>query len=432
MKILIEEINKILFAISGLIYYKKLRENELLIHIRSFLLTCISISENDSSDLEKAGLIEEYTEMFASVLVCNHSGDPDFSKLFLQLMEQDENPFSRFAATRNHGKEDLSEAQREIILNDLDKCRLILSFSSEILTRYIREITGCSLPNWKNEIHFDSNFELFEHLWKIYKNHGFGIFSNHHAFIWKSNHLETVRNPDPIKREQLFSYEYELERIEENTKRLIAGKRGENLLLFGARGTGKSSIVKAMANDYFSSGLRLIEINKDDLLTISDLLEFLTDFDNTKYSFLLFLDDLTFSEEDIRYTALKTVLEGGLKTRPVNTAIYATSNRRHIVVEKKAQDLYENDSRNERLSLSDRFGIAIRFASPTQTQYLDIVSGILSYRKVPFDFEKLQKEATAWAMKENGFSPRTARQFCDYYQGETTFSDDTKINTRES
>ena len=198
--------------------------------------------------------------------------------------------------------------------------------------------------------------------------------------------------------------------------RLLRHKRADNILLFGARGTGKSSTVKAMANTYKDLGLRLIEIDKDDLLTIADLLSYLSELSDVSLSFILFLDDLSFSEEDTRYTILKTLLEGGIKTRPENVAIYATSNRRHIVAEKETNETYGNDAKDEKLSLSDRFGISVRFASPNQQVYLDIVFGILSDRQILFDREIVSQKALTWAMRENGRSPRTARQFSDYYE----------------
>lgn len=411
------EIKKILYAINGLVCFQNIRKTNLFRSTIDFLTNLEKIITSPSSTKQISKLIKKYSQLFSAILPDQSNEKPDFSVKVMTLLEQDENFFSFQAASRDRSVSDFSQEMKQIIFQDLEKCILILSFSSSIFLNYLKEEIGCVLPSWHNEICFSSTEELFTHLWDKYSTDGFGMFAKYHAFIWKNKKLDPVRNPDSIKREQLFSYEYELDRIEENTKRLLKGKRGENLLLFGARGTGKSSIVKAMANDYHSKGLRLIEINKDDLLTISELLEYLSEFLNTQYSFLLFLDDLTFSEDDVRYTALKTLLEGGMKARPLNTAIYATSNRRHIVVEKKEQDLYTNDGRNERLSLSDRFGIAIRFASPTQSQYLEIVRGILTQRNLSFSLNKIEKEAVTWAMKENGFSPRTARQFCDYYEG---------------
>ena len=411
------EIKKILFSINALVCFKAIRKEKIIRYAIDFLTCLEKTLSDDVSNALLSKAVRKYTQLFSVIIANDANSKPDFSSKILTLLEQDENYFSLRGAGRNSTIHDFSPEMKELVLQDLERCISILSFSSSTYVKYLKEKTGCDLPDWHNEIRISTATDLFQHLWSKYQADGFGTFSKYFAFIWKNKKLEPVRNPDSIKREQLFSYEYELNRIEENTKRLIAGKRGENLLLFGARGTGKSSIVKAMANDYHSEGLRLIEINKDDLLTISELLEYLAEFLDTRYSFLLFLDDLTFSEEDVRYTALKTLLEGGMKSRPLNTAIYATSNRRHIVVEKKEQDLYANDGRNERLSLSDRFGIAIRFASPTQSQYLDIVRGILEHRNLPYQIETIEKDAIAWAMKENGFSPRTARQFCDYFEG---------------
>ena len=410
-------LEKAIYALSGLTLFRSLRADALVKDVYSFLLYFSKTIEKSSPTLsERKKLIDSYARLYAKLQKKTNTHTPELTAHIKNLLFLSDNPFSRAAAKRDSTKESLDSVLWKKAQTEMENLFSFLFLPSEIFTREIFEITGQTLPDWLIPASSETPEEALSHLFSFYQKNGFGLFSLYHAFVWKNKKLEPVRNPDTIKRSQLFSYEYQLSRIDENTQKLVHGKIAENLLLFGARGTGKSSSVKAMANTYRKEGLRLIEINKDDLLTISELLENISQYLDTRFSFILYLDDLSFAENDTRYTALKTLLEGGMKMRPKNTVIYATSNRRHIIVEKKEEDMYASDSRNERLSLSDRFGISIRFDTPIQTEYLDIVRGILSERGVFFSPDTMEEEARAWAMQENGFSPRTARQFCDAFE----------------
>ena len=409
-----EILENVLYCLSGLTLFRGIRQEPFVKELYDFLLFFSPRNDTEPpTAVEKAKKTSAYSQLFSMLQAKTEDPVPNLTSFLFQMLYVDDNLLSRTAVKRGSSLNAISPDLFSLAQKELTELRDLFSLRSEIFTETIHEETGHTLPNWKTSQMQGSPDEELALLFSRYQKDGFGLFSLYHTFIWKNHKLEPVKKPDPILRHQLFSYAYEIGRIEENTKKLTLGKIAENLLLFGARGTGKSSTVKAMANTYCQNGLRLIEIGKDDLLTITDLLEYISEFSDTRFSFILFLDDLSFAEDDSRYTAVKTLLEGGVKTRPKNTAIYATSNRRHIVAEKKESDLYANDSRNERLSLSDRFGIAIRFAMPTQEEYLSIVRGILEDRKIPFDEDEVAKNARLWAMQENGFSPRTARQFCD-------------------
>lgn len=420
-------IEQTLSALSGLTIYSGIKTDPVLTELRGILLAIVSAQTDDAGIPHAASkstlpyeLTEKYSLIYSLLLRDKLSDVPDLGEYVLALVQNDDNLFTRAASGRGTGTETndlkINPEMRLCVINDLMRIETIASFPSRVLTSVLAPVTAIPLPEWRHNPADQSPVTLFESLLTYHREKSFGVFSKYHAFIWKSNSLEPVERPDPIRLDQLFEYEYEISQVLENTRRLIRHKHADNLLLFGARGTGKSSAVKAVANACMDQGLRLIEVDKDELLTIADLLAYLSELSGVGLSFILFLDDLSFAEEDTRYTILKTLLEGGVKIRPDHVAIYATSNRRHLVAEKESKELYANDASDEKLSLSDRFGISIRFQSPNQQTYLQIVYGILKDRGVTFEEEVVSGKALSWAMRENGRSPRSARQFADYYE----------------
>jgi len=422
-------IQNTLSALSGLVVYSHVKDDPILRELKILLMEMSksllgtdvvsdSSVKNAPAALSLYAWTDRYTRIYTQLMNNNLSEVPNLGQYVLSLVQKDDNAFSRMASGRYAGSKSTSidPNMHKYVLADLERIIIIAAFQSRNITAVLSSLNPLPLPEWRHDTSAQTSAILYESLLTYHHEKSFGVFAAYHAFLWKDHKLEPVAKPDPIRLEQLFSYNYEISQVQENTMRLLRHKRADNILLFGARGTGKSSTVKAMANTYKDQGLRLIEVDKDDLLTIADLLSYLSELSDVRLSFILFLDDLSFSEEDTRYTVLKTLLEGGIKTRPENVAIYATSNRRHIVAEKETNETYANDAKDEKLSLSDRFGISVRFASPNQQVYLDIVFGILSDRKIPFDREIVSQKALTWAMRENGRSPRTARQFSDYYE----------------
>jgi predicted AAA+ superfamily ATPase len=430
-----ETIRKTLSSISGLSVYSGIRKDPLLIQVKELLLDILShscagsetITDNlssffssDTAPFEESDIkyllswIESYTGIYHALITNGVSSSPDFGAHILQLAKLDDNAFVRY--TCGLKAQEMDRDMRSCVLLDFERIRVIASLPARTLTTIFAPVAGNDLPEWRHLSSDSDATRLMDDFITYHHQNSFGVFSQYHAFILKKGSLEPVESPDPIRLDQLFQYEYEINQVKDNTFRLLDRRRPDNILLFGARGTGKSSTVKAIANTYKDRGLRLIEIDKDELLTIADLLTYLSGLTSVRLSFILFLDDLTFPEDDHRYTILKTLLEGGMKTRPENVAIYATSNRRHIVAEKESNDMYMNDAKEERLSLSDRFGISVRFSSPNQQVFLDIVYGILTERGIIFDREITAQKALTWTMRENGRSPRTARQFADFYE----------------
>lgn len=261
-----------------------------------------------------------------------------------------------------------------------------------------------------------------------FASNGVGLFGRHRAFRWVTlngeGRLDGVAAPDPVRLIDLVGYELEREPVVENTRQFVAGASANNVLLYGDRGTGKSSTVKALLNEYQSQGLRLIEVAKED---VDDYPEIIALLRGRRERFILFVDDLSFEEHETQYKALKAALEGTLETRPDNVVLYATSNRRHLVVERFADrqkaslddEVHPEDAAQEKLSFADRFGIHAPFLIPDQDRYLQIVEGLAIRYGLHLPTEELRRRALLWSKWHNGVSCRTARQFIDSLRGET-------------
>ena len=213
-------------------------------------------------------------------------------------------------------------------------------------------------------------------------------------------------------------YERERGALVENTRRLLDGRQACNILLYGDKGTGKSATVKALLGSFWLEGLRIVEVPLAQLTNLPTIFAILRE---QPGKFIVFVDDLAFNDSCPEYTALKTVLEGGLEARPANVVVYATSNRRNIVRQRfseRQDDVNERDTLEEKFSLADRFDLRLTFSAPTQEEYFTICRALLDARGVKYDWEKLMPRARAWTVSHNGCSPRIARQFVDYIAGE--------------
>lgn len=268
---------------------------------------------------------------------------------------------------------------------------------------------------------------------------GVGLFGRYRAFRWvrggapdrrvpasaggQAGYLEGVAAPDPVRLADLVDYELEREPVLENTRQFVAGASANNVLLYGDRGTGKSSTIKALANEYADLGLRLVEVAKDDLSDYPRILALLR---GRRERFILFIDDLSFDEHETQYKALKAVLEGGLEARPDNVVLYATSNRRRLIAERFSDrqspsledEVNPQEAAEEKLSLADRFGIHAPFLVPDQERYLRVVDGLAARYGLAVPREELRRGALTWAQWHNGRSCRAARQFVDALRGE--------------
>ena len=254
-----------------------------------------------------------------------------------------------------------------------------------------------------------------ETLVDYFARHGAGVFGGHKAFRWDGEGLLAVPDPDPTRLESLVAYEREREPLVENTRRFLDGLPAHNALLYGQPGTGKSSTVKALLNEYADVGLRLVEVAKEDLGSLPRVLGRLR---GRGPRFILFVDDLSFEEHEVEYKALKALLEGSVEEPPHNVRVYATSNRRNLVRESFSErdgtdDVHARDTVQEKQSLAARFGLRVTFPAPDQKRYLEIVTGLARERRLEVPKETLRERALLWDRWHAGRSGRTARQFVD-------------------
>lgn len=256
-----------------------------------------------------------------------------------------------------------------------------------------------------------------------YARHGAGPFGRHTAFQWREGRLRAVVSPDPVRLAELIAYERERGPLIRNTERFLAGLPAHHALLYGQPGTGKSSTVKAVLNEYANEGLRLVEVKKEDLADLPRVLEVLR---GRGPRFILFVDDLSFEEHEIEYKTLKALLEGSVEEPPENVRLYATSNRRNLIRESfsdrddttTGDDVHARDTMQEKLSLAARFGLRLTFPSPDQARYLEIVAGLARERGLTIPAEDLQERALLWDRWHAGRSGRTARQFVNELEAE--------------
>ena len=270
--------------------------------------------------------------------------------------------------------------------------------------------------------------EAFQnHMVEFYRECGAGKFGLNKAFriLEKEEGAETVIDPivnvEHIYFRDIVGYELQKKKLIENTEAFVNGKAANNVLLFGDAGTGKSSSVKAVLNEYYSRGLRMIEVYKHQFKALSDVLEQIKD---RNYKFIIYMDDLSFEEYELEYKYLKAILEGGLGKRPGNVLIYATSNRRHLIREKFSDkrelddDLHNNDTVQEKLSLAARFGVTIYYGSPDKRQFQTIVKALAKRSHVDMAEEELFLKASQWELSHGGLSGRTAAQFITHLLGQ--------------
>ena len=270
---------------------------------------------------------------------------------------------------------------------------------------------------------FDYDFK--EKLTQFYKEFGVGKLGLHKAF--RVEHPENagvqivpITNIAHVHLDDLVGYEIAKKKLIDNTEAFVKGKRANNCLLFGDAGTGKSSSVKAILNQYYDQGLRMIEVYKHQFKDLNDVI---AQIKNRNYKFIIYMDDLSFEEFEIEYKYLKAVIEGGLERKPENVLIYATSNRRHLIRETfrdkadRDEELHTNDTVQEKLSLVARFGVTIYFGSPDKKEFQEIVRVLAKKGGIDMPEEELLLEANKWELSHGGLSGRTAQQFVDYLLG---------------
>ncbi len=252
----------------------------------------------------------------------------------------------------------------------------------------------------------------------FYGANGVGVYALYRAFNVNEGDVLPVQSPDPILLSDLIGYDSAKKSLIDNTEAFIAGKRANNCLLFGSAGTGKSSSVKAILNEYCSKGLRMIELYKHQLRELGAVISVIKD---RNYKFIIFMDDLSFEEYEVEYKYLKAVIDGSIEKKPDNVLIYATSNRRHLIKEdfSDRDGLHGSETVQEKTSLSARFGEMIFFDAPGKKEFNEIVKAVAKREGIKMDEEALLLAANSWEMSHSGKSGRTARQLIDYLLSKT-------------
>ncbi len=352
----------------------------------------------------------------------NVSAHESLKSYISKLILTNDNVFTKAAAC---GKADkLSDFVIKGVKSDLIKLEAISNIKPEDIfydasNDDIRDILS-TMPKWETGYAVSPLTRQWDNqideLCRFHKENGYGMFAKYIAFTWRNHSLFPISSTDSIKLSDLKSYEIPRQKVVDNTESFVKGYPANNVLLYGDRGTGKSSTVHAVLNEYAKNGLRMIEISKNDIPELTVIRELIAD---SPMKFIIFIDDLCFDSHEDSFGALKAALEGSLSGKKANTLIYATSNRRHLIKESfsdRENDINKNDIMQEQLSLSDRFGLSITFINPNKNDYLEIVSKLAEDRGINVDREKLFLVAEQWASKKGGRSPRCAKQFIDFVE----------------
>lgn len=308
------------------------------------------------------------------------------------------------------------------------QCRIICNYKnindrSKLFNKRIRD----RICNLSVKLEEASSVEDFrDEVVQFYRDFGVGKLGLHKAFRVAHNERDEVEivpitNIAHVHLDDLVGYEIAKKKLIDNTEAFVEGRRANNCLLFGDAGTGKSSSIKGILNEYYDKGLRIIEVYKHQF---QDLNEVIAQIKNRNYKFIIYMDDLSFEEFEIEYKYLKAVIEGGLERKPDNVLIYATSNRRHLIKEDfkdkegRRDQLHASDTVQEKLSLVARFGVTIFFCSPDKKEFQTIVKTLAQRHEIEMPEEELLLEANKWELSHGGLSGRTAQQFIDYLLGQ--------------
>lgn len=271
--------------------------------------------------------------------------------------------------------------------------------------------------------------EVFDLITEHYEKCGVGMFGMNRAFRLRGSGADLefcpINNADSVRLRDLVGYELQKQELVDNTYAFVSGKRANNVLLYGDSGTGKSTSVKAVLNEYFEDGLRMIEIYKHQFRDLSTVI---AQIKNRNYRFIIYIDDLSFEEHEVEYKFLKAVIEGGVESKPDNILIYATSNRRHLIKEtwndkndmEFTGEIHRSDTIEEKLSLSSRFGVTINYSAPRKDEFLEIVRELAKREHIQMEDSELCALANRWELRHGGVSGRTAKQFVDYLAGKNT------------
>ncbi|MEH1779508.1 MAG: ATP-binding protein [Nostoc sp.] len=387
------------------------------------------------TNADAQGCLQAYGSYFHALAAINQNWE-DY--LITQLLFS-ENPFTRLAQQQEF--EDLPPALVAAVQHDLQVLQSLYECSSASLSEWVQgvahmpispvvwykgqELVGVETKFATYLQELDNWGDAVQELAAYYRQCGSGLFAEYRALRWQAGQFIGIRYSDPIKLSALVGYESQRDALLKNTEFLLSGEMALHVLLYGSRGSGKSSLVKSLLNEYSNRSLRLLEVAKSDLKDLPKIVEHLR---GVSQKFIIFVDDLSFEEDDDAFKALKVVLEGNLTARPQNIVVYATSNRRHLIREffvdrpapKDNEEIHAWDTMQEKLSFSDRFGLTLTFEPANQKTYLKIVQHLAAQAEINITQEDLEFQALQWATRHNGRSGRTARQFIDFLKADLT------------
>jgi predicted AAA+ superfamily ATPase len=369
--------------------------------------------------------LQAYGQWFSAIAATGKS----WPALIMQAILRSDNPFSQ--AAQRHPFDAIDPNLAAAARHDLHVLQYLAQCPPEQLAQWVRAV--CKLPQspiiWTGQAAktllsaWDNWQEAIAPLAQYYQQQGVGVWGRYRAFRWQGGQLHGITEPDPVQLPQLVGYEDQKAQLISNTEYLLQGLPALHVLLYGSRGSGKSSLIKGLLTTYGDRGLRLIEVAKAELHNLPAILETLR---TLPQKFIIFVDDLSFEEDDEAFKSLKVVLEGSVTARPANVVVYATSNRRHLIREffedrprpMEREEVHSWDTVQEKLSFSDRFGLTLTFGPADQDLYLAIVRHLAHSEGLSLAPDDLDFRARQWATRHNGRSGRTARQFIDHLRAE--------------
>ena len=385
-------------ALMGVSAYCELKEQPVLVQVRA-LLDALHARQGERA-------MECYAQLFHTL---RREGFQGLGDWLWDALRYTEGPYARLAerggtdpALENSARRDV---ETFVLLAETDCDAYVDAMKALLPAEYGPALAG--LPRWRAAapFHFDS-------LTQFYQAHGAGLYARYRAFLWEAGELVPVADPDCPRPEELLGYEMQRGQVEENTRLMLSGRAANNVLLFGDGGTGKSATVKSMLYLPGMEDLRLIEIQKENLVGLPSLIRSLA---GRRQKFILFIDDLAFDRDDKTYSSMKTILEGSLEKRPDNVAIYATSNRRHLVrqtfTDRAGDEVDASETISEKTALAERFGLRIPYLTMNKQGYLALVDYLADRAGVTLDRDTLHAQAMAWEIRHAGRTPRVARQF---------------------
>ena len=385
-------------ALRGVSAFRNLNHQPVFLHVLA-LLDALNARQGEQA-------IDAYSDLFFAL---RQEGFQGMGPWLWDILRYEESPYALLAERGGSDPALENAAARDVetfaVLCETDCDCFIDAIKVLLPNDYAPVLAG--LPRWSSGIPFN-----FESLTRFYREHGAGLYARYRAFLWEDGQLIPVADPDCPKPQDLLGYEHQRGQVEQNTRLMMAGRQANNVLLFGDGGTGKSATVKSMLYLPGMEDLRLIEIQKENLIGLPSLIRSLA---CRRQKFILFIDDLAFDQDDKTYSSMKTILEGSLEKRPDNVVIYATSNRRHLVrqtfSDRAGDEVDTFETISEKTALAERFGLRIPYLTMNKDGYLALVDYLADQAGIQLDKQLLHAQAMTWEIRHSGRTPRVARQF---------------------